>query len=79
MVFSSSTAGGANKVEVVGSTLGNPDLFKFDVASLFGADTTSLTLLIKKSDGITLASVPVTIGANDSGGAGYAVLRVANT
>ena len=79
VVFSSSTAGGANKFEVVGSTLGNPDLFKFDVASLFGADTTSLTLLIKKSDGITLASVPVTIGANDSGGAGYAVLRVANT
>ena len=79
IVFSSGFSGGADLFEVVGSTPGNPDLFHFAVANLIGADTTSLTLLIKKRDGITIASVPVTIGLNDSGGLGFAVLRVANT
>ena len=79
IVFSSGFSGGAQLFKVVGSTPGNPDLFNFAVANLMGADTTALTLLIKKSDGSTIVSVPVTIGLNNSAGIGYAVLRVANT
>jgi hypothetical protein len=76
IVFSSSFAGGANKFEVVGNTPGNPDLFNFDVASLVaGANTTCLSLLIKKHDGTSIALLPVTLSAPIGG---ISALQVAN-
>ena len=51
IVFSSVLAGGANKFEVVGSTAGNPDLFKLDVSAMALALDSSMFLLYKDSGG----------------------------
>jgi hypothetical protein len=77
-VFSSSQAG-LKIFRAVSADAAFDDLFRFDLANLGGANTTSLTLLIMESDAATIVAVPVTIGLNDSGGLGYAVLRVPNT
>ena len=78
VVFSSSQVG-VKIFRAVSADAAFDDLFRFDLANLGGANTTSLTLLIMQSDAHTIVAVPVTIGANDSGGLGYAVLRVPNT
>jgi Hep_Hag. len=74
-----STDTGVGKFEVISNDAASDDLFKFDVASVIGANDTALTLLIMKADGVTKIAVPVTIGAPNSGGAGFSALRVANT
>ena len=65
IVFSSGSVGGANRFEVVASTTGNPDLFSFDVSLVGSANTTAFTLLVTKDDGLTTASLPVTLSTPD--------------
>jgi len=52
------------------------DLVSFDKSKLTGANTTVMTLVIKKSDGSTVLNVPVTLSAPVGG---FSVLQVANS
>jgi hypothetical protein len=64
IVFSSSTAGGANLFEVVSSVAGQ-DLFSFDAGNVGSANTTAFTLLVTKNNGTSTVALPVSLSTPD--------------
>ena len=77
IVFSSATAGGANKFAVVSDLLGSgyPDLFDFKTGILGSNNTTTFSLLIRANNG-SYSVKPVTLSVPDIHG--ISVLQVAN-